>query len=520
MRLSTYFVAGSMILLTGCQSVNSTSYTSIKTDTLPHKKIEQPKISKAIIKPEPIVIEDVWERIRVNMHMPIPNKKLVNQYRDWYINNPRHLALVSERAKPFLFLIVDKIEKRNLPIELALLPIVESSFDPFAYSHGAASGLWQFTTPMAKHFGLEMNWWYDGRRDVAAATDAALDMMQYLYAKTDNNWLYAIAAYNTGEGRVINAVKRNRKKGKKTDFWSLNLPKETERYVPQLLALADVIKNADKYGIKLAPIMNKPAVEIIEIGSQIDLAKAANMANLSITELHRLNPGYNRWATSPTGPNNLVIPSEHAKNFKSELSKSDPHKRLNWLRYKIKAGDNIGVIAQKYDTTVNVLKSVNELSGNLIYEGQYLLIPVAAKDLSAYSLSEEQRLLRKQNRKRANYRFEHKVLPGDSLWKIAKENNIQARQLAAWNNMAPKDPLQIGQKLVIWTNKVSNKQSATAVMRTVYYKVKNGDSISVIANKFNIHIHDVIRWNSLEHQKYLKPGQTLKLFVDVTQMNI
>ena len=517
MRLITYLIAGGVFLVAGCQTVASKPSQIEKPNYLIS---DRQTTAKAAPEPAPIVINDVWERIRLGLKMPVPDQKLVNYYRDWYIKHPNHLAQVSERSVPFMYLIVDKLEKRNLPVELALLPIVESSFDPFAYSHGAASGLWQFTTPMAKYFGLQMNWWYDGRRDVPAATDAALDMMEYLYTKTHQNWLYAMAAYNTGEGRVRNAVKQSDSNNTKTDFWSLNLPSETERYVPQLLALADVIKNADKYGIKLAPIPNKPYVEIIDIGSQIDLAYAAKLANMSLKELHSLNPGYNRWATAPNGPHNLVVPIGKAEHFKLELAKTKAKDRLKWVRYKVKSGDSIGKIAQKYNTTIGVLRSVNELDSNTIYAGKHLLIPVASQNEKVYTLSQQQRLKHKQNIKRANYRMDHLVQSGDSLWKIAKNNKVTIDRLAAWNNMAPKDPLKIGQKLVIWTNTVSSNQTASSVMRKVHYKVRNGESIARIANKFNVTIHDVIRWNSLEKQKYIQPGQTLKLYVDVTKVSI
>ncbi len=206
-------LAGSLSLLGGCQLL---SQAPESTAEAPVKATPAPVITQApqvITEPE-VAVTDVWQRIRSQLNMPVPDEKLVRQYRQWYINNPRHLEQISERAAPFMYLIVEQIEERKLPMELALLPIVESAFDPFAYSHGAASGLWQFTAPMALHFGLEINWWYDGRRDVPAATAAALNMMEYLYDKTGENWLYAIAAYNTGEGRVLNAVKRNRQKGK------------------------------------------------------------------------------------------------------------------------------------------------------------------------------------------------------------------------------------------------------------------------------------------------------------------
>ncbi|WP_108946373.1 LysM peptidoglycan-binding domain-containing protein [Shewanella halifaxensis] len=517
MRVPFLFVAGGIALLTGCQTLDSQ-----KTDEgIPATPVVIEKVKVAPIEPaivEPVEITDIWQRIRLDMQMEVPDEKLVRQYRDWYIKHPQHLERVSERATPFMYLIVEEIEKRNLPIELALLPIVESAFDPFAYSHGAASGLWQFTSPMARHFGLQMNWWYDGRRDVPAATTAALDMLEYLHGKTGENWLYAIAAYNTGEGRVINAAKRNAKKGISTDFFSLNLPRETERYVPQLLALADVIKHADKYGIKLTPISNKPQIEVVDIGSQIDLALAADIANMTTSELHKLNPGYNRWATAPEGPHKLVLPVDKADAFKIALSKTQTNERLNWERYQIKSGDSLGLIAKRYKTTVSALKSVNDIKGNTIVAGKFLLIPVSAKNLDEYLLSADQRLNRQQNKARGSSKITYKVKSGDSLWKIAKQHKVKTAQLASWNSMAPKDPLQIGQKLVIWSGTRSNSQGLSEVMRTVNYKVRSGDSLARIAGKFNVTVNDLVRWNSLEKSKYLQPGQMLKLYVDMTKV--
>ncbi|GIU16015.1 MULTISPECIES: LysM peptidoglycan-binding domain-containing protein [unclassified Shewanella] len=517
MRVPFLFVAGGIALLTGCQTLDNQQ----TSEGIPAKPVAVEKVAPKPIEPEVVkVVEvtDIWQRIRLNMQMEVPDEKLVRQYRDWYIKHPQHLERVSERATPFMYLIVDEIEKRNLPIELALLPIVESAFDPFAYSHGAASGLWQFTSPMARHFGLQMNWWYDGRRDVPAATIAALDMLEYLHGKTGQNWLYAIAAYNTGEGRVINAAKRNKKKGISTDFFSLNLPTETERYVPQLLALADVIKNADKYGIKLTPISNKPQIEVIDIGSQIDLALAADLANMTTSELHKLNPGFNRWATAPEGPHKLVLPVAKADAFKLALNDTSTTVRLNWERYKIKSGDSLGLIAKRYRTTISALKAVNDINGNTIIVGKYLLIPVSAKNLDEYLLSTDQRLVRKQNKARGASKITYKVRSGDSLWKIAKQHKVKTAQLASWNSMAPKDPLQIGQKLVIWSGTVSKKSGLSEVMRTVNYKVRNGDSLARIASKFNVSVNDLVRWNELEKSKYIQPGQMLKLYVDMTKV--
>ncbi|QFU22608.1 LysM peptidoglycan-binding domain-containing protein [Shewanella eurypsychrophilus] len=517
MRKNIIVIAGAIALLSGCQSFD-TSVTDKQEPSLEPTVATDMKSSPVTptVKIDVVEVTDVWQRIRLGITFDVPDQKLVNQYRDWYIKHPQHLERVSERAAPFLYLIVEEIEKRGLPIELALLPIVESAFDPFAYSHGAASGLWQFTSPMARHFGLEMNWWYDGRRDVPAATIAALDMMEYLYKKTDGNWLYAIAAYNTGEGRVINAVKRNKRNGKPTDFWSLSLPTETRRYVPQLIALADVIKNSDKYGTKLFPIANKPNIEVIDVGSQIDLALAAGFAGMTTSDLHKLNPGYNRWATAPKGPHNLVLPVERVAEFKVAMADIDVEDRLNWERYQIKSGDSLGLIAQRYRTTPSALRAVNDIKGNTIIAGRHLLIPVAANDPEQYAHTLEQRVKSKQNISRGSEKIDYTVKSGDSFWKIANAHKIKTAQLARWNNMAPKDTLKIGQKLAIWTGSKSN----SSVTRKVNYTVRSGDSLARIASKFKVSINDLVRWNALEKTKYIQPGQKLKLYVDVTNSRV
>ncbi|WP_417760641.1 LysM peptidoglycan-binding domain-containing protein [Shewanella sp.] len=501
-----------LLLLSGCQVAPS---SDVMDEPISDNSTTVPSVPVAVEQDvqQPAPITDVWQRLREQLNMPIPDQKLVKRYREWYIANPKHLQQISERAKPFLYLIVNDIEQRGLPMELALLPIVESAFDPFAYSPGAASGLWQFTSPMARHFGLKINWWYDGRRDVPAATDAALDMMQYLYEKTDHNWLYAIAAYNTGEGRVINAVKRNAAAGKPTDFWSLSLPRETERYVPQLLALADVIKHASQYGIDLTPIDNSTAVAVIDIGSQLDLAKAAELADIDISELQRLNPGYNHWATAPKGPHKLVVPIDKAEQFSTALAALDPTERLNWLRYQIASGDSLLLIAKKYQTTVDIIRSVNAIKGNRIVAGEYLLIPVSLQEASDYPLSAEQRVLARQSNNNSRYSSKYEVQSGDSLWKIARKFNVGTQQLASWNSMTTKDTLKPGKVLVVWHNAKNGK----GIVRTVKYKVRNGDSLARIAGRFKVTVKQLVKWNRLNEHNYLQPGQTLTLFVDVTR---
>jgi membrane-bound lytic murein transglycosylase D len=464
-----------------------------------------------------IEIKDIWQRVRGQFNFKFEDNGRIAAQRNWYLKHPDYMKRVAIRAKPFLHLIVEKLEQQNMPLELVLLPIVESAFDPFAYSHGRAAGMWQFIPSTGKRFGMKQTWWYDGRRDVMASTQGAIDYLNYLVKMYDGNWFHALAAYNSGEGRVQRAISKNRKAGKPTDFWNLDLPRETRAYVPKLLALADILANSEQYDFKWPKIDNVPFTQEVIVGSQIDLALAAQMAGLTVKEIHSLNPGYNRWATDPNGPFTLLLPIDKAEKFSIELAKTDNSQRLNWVRHKVKSGDSLLKLAKQYHTTTDIISKVNELRSNMIIAGEHLIIPVALKSLDSYSLSQEQRLAKTQSKKRAEYKLDHIVKSGDTFWDLSREYDVNIRQLAKWNGMAPTDTLRQGKKLVIWVNDVSNEQRKNAVMRTLTYTVRNGDSLARIAGKFNVKISDLQKWNQSKLKKYLQPGQKLKIFVDVTR---
>jgi membrane-bound lytic murein transglycosylase D len=464
-----------------------------------------------------VEIKDVWQRVRSQLQFSFEDNKRIAAQRNWYLKHPSYMKRVALRAKPFLHLIVEKIEQQNVPMELVLLPIVESAFDPFAYSHGRAAGMWQFIPSTGKRFGMKQTWWYDGRRDVLASTQGAIDYLNYLVKMFDGNWLHALAAYNSGEGRVQRSIRKNKKAGKPTDFWNLDLPKETRAYVPKLLALADILANGDKYSFDWPVIENIPLTEEVMVGSQIDLALAADMAGLTVKELHALNPGYNRWATDPNGPYHLLLPVDRVENFTDELAKTDSSERLNWVRHKVKSGDSLLKLAKQYHTTTDIITQVNELKSNVIIAGEHLIIPVALKSLDSYSLSQDQRLAKTQSKKSGSYKLKHTVKSGDTFWDISREYKVNLRQLAKWNGMAPTDTLRPGKTLVIWVNNVTKGQREDAVMRTLTYTVRNGDSLARIAGKFNVKVSDLQKWNQSKLKKYLQPGQKLKIFVDVTR---
>lgn len=514
--------------LIGCQT---TQPTSPQVDT----SVEPIETSHVIVDAEPEIIEpqvvvqaaltpqevdNVWQRIRMQFSLDHPINNKVQAQLNWYKKHPAYIKRVSDRAAPYLHFIVEEIEKRGMPLEIALLPVVESAFDPFAYSHGQASGMWQIILDTGKRFGLRHNWWYDGRRDVYASTHAALDYLQYLHKYFEGDWLHALAAYNSGEGRVRRAIRKNTKLGKATDFWALGLPPETRSYVPKLLALAELLAKPEQYNMQWPHIDNKATIALVNTHSQIDLALAAKLADVSLEQLYRLNPGFNRWATDPDGKHKLLLPLSQVDIFNHGLAATSERDRLSWVRYKIKNGDSLGKIAQRHKTTISIIQQVNEIDGNTIVAGKHLLIPVASTKLSDYKLSSDLRLASKQNRKRKGIKTTHLVQSGDNFWDIARKYKVGHRSIAKWNGMAPNDPLMVGQSLVIWQN-VSSKatgSSGNKVTRSIRYKVRRGDSIAKIAQKFRLKINDVKRWNSLQNKKYIQPGQMLKLFIDVTKV--
>lgn len=461
--------------------------------------------------------ELLWERVRLQLQLEVPEHPRLVSQRNWYLRNPQYMDRVSKRAEPFLFMIVEEIERRQLPLELALLPIVESAFDPFAYSHGRASGVWQFIPGTARQYGLDINWWYDGRRDVYAATHAALDYLEALHRFFDGNWYHALAAYNSGEGRVLNAIRKNQRQGKPTDFWSLDLPRETRAYVPKLLALADILKRAEHYQFNWYPIANTPVLDLVEVPAQIDLARAADMAELDLAELHHYNSGFNRWATAPEGPHRLLLPRANASALRTQLAISDPKDWLRWVRHEVKSGESLLVIAKKYHTTPDVIQNVNDISGSIIRAGEHLLVPVATLALADYSLSADARLAASQATERGKQRVDYIVQAGDTLWDISREYKVNLRQLASWNNMAPTDMLRPGQKLAVWLQEARQPRT-NGVIRSVSYRVRSGDSLARIAGRFNVTITDIEKWNQITRSAYLQPGQQLKLFVDVTNL--
>ena len=457
---------------------------------------------------------DIWERLRRGFAL---NRELhqekVQDYVNYFSSNQGYMSRVTERSRRYIFHVAEQLEQAHVPLEFALLPIVESAYDPFAYSHAQASGMWQFIPATGRSFGLNQNWWYDGRRDVVESTRAASEYFNYLAAKFGGDWLLVLAAYNAGEGTVRRAIERNKRRGKGTTFWDLKLPRETRKYVPQLLALAEVVAHPERYKVPLHKVDNTPYYAAVNVGSQIDLAQASELAGIEIKELYLLNPGYNRWATDPNGNHRLLIPAEKQEQFMTALAKLPADQRVTWQRYKVARGDSLSVIARRYETTVAAIQQTNKLRGNNIRAGQTLLIPSASGPDAQYAYSIDQRMKRRQS-SGSGRKTSYTVRPGDTLWGIAQSLNVKVRQLASWNSMAPGDTLRPGRKLLAYTDGGSSNKQQSRTTRKVSYRVRNGDSLYRIARKFRIDIGDIVRWNKINKNTYLQPGQRLTLFVD------
>ena len=320
---------------------------------------------------------DLFARMRSGFALPPVDELAVQREIAWYQRHPAYLARTFGRGKRYLHHIVEELEGRGMPRELALLPVVESAFDPFALSHRLASGLWQFVPRTGRRYGLEQDWWSDDRRDVLAATRAALDHLGELHEEFRGDWLLALAAYNAGSPKVRRAVARNERGGRPTDFFALPLPRETRAYVPKLLALSRLVAEPGAYGVALPPIPDEPYFAQVDIGSQIDLELVADRAGIPREELRALNPAFNRFATAPDGPHRLLVPAPARESVERAVASLPPGVRLRLAHHKVRRGDTLGAIARRHGISVAVLRAVNRLRGSLIRPGQDLLVPLS-----------------------------------------------------------------------------------------------------------------------------------------------
>ncbi len=424
---------------------------------------------------------DIWDRVREGLVLADVRRPSRAAPVRWAGLRQAFIDQIVERATPYLHHIVEEAERRDMPTDVALLPIVESAYRAEARSPGHAAGIWQLIPSTGRHFGLKQNAWYDGRRDVLASTDAALDYLEVLHERFDGDWLNAFAAYNCGEGMIERAIARNRRAGRGTDFWSLALPAETRGFVPKLIAVSKIVANPAGHKLSLRPIPDKPYLAEVEVGRQIRLAEAAKLAGVSVEELRRLNPGLIQSITAPSGPHRLAVPVDRAAAFRRRLAghshikiKGGPHnpgrtlarvrsyvslgqrvddRRLavmsvpGWSRgttHRVRAGDTLWDLSQTYRVPLAALREANGLGAmaagikTRLRPGQELLIPSPA------ALGAETSVVRKPRR------VHHRIQPGDSLPRIARRYRVSVNQLRHWNPPAAYRSMKPGSLLVVY----------------------------------------------------------------------
>ncbi len=496
---------GAMLLISGCQTTDSQGYRQTgqldqPVEPLVTSPFPAPTVPPSVRAPIPEATKPhtLWGRIRAGFTLDpasIDNPR-IDQQRIVFASQTRYFELTSARAQRYLYYVVEQLDERQMPLELALLPFIESAYNPQAISSAQAAGLWQFIPSTGRNFSLRQDWWYDGRRDITASTGAALDYLTLLNGYFDGDWLLALAAYNCGEGCVGRAIKRNEALGLPTDYWNLQLPRETMNYVPKLLALAQIVDSPTAYGTVLPSLANEPYFAGVAIDQQIDLHKVAELADLSTDELLSLNPAFNQRVTAPNGEYQLLIPVDHVEQFTAALASLPANERVNYQHYRVRSGDTLSQIAQRHQLSVSVIRDVNDINGNLLRVGQTLMLPQLAGSPAAPAT----------NALAGADSLRYRIQPGDNLWTIARAHGTTVNRIKRDNNLSS-NGLTVGETLVLQTGGTSSGGDA----RRVAYTVRSGDSLYTIAQRFNVDVDKIRDWNQLG--RYLQPGQQLTLFV-------
>lgn len=544
LRLAVCTLAG--LSLAGCASVtpqpgqqqsaapssqqNSNTHTDASsdngddTDTVPEH---------ARWHPIPNPTNDLWIRVRNGYELaPQYGHPAIREWVAFYLSHDKHLSSSLRRARRYLWHVVDAVGARGMPMELALLPIVESGYESSAVSYSGAGGLWQFMPPTANDMGLRQTWWYDGRYDALAATDAALDYLSWLHDYFDGDWLLALAAYNAGPGRVAEALERARARGVPTNFWHLDLPRETTAYVPKLLALRRLLADPARYGLDWPQLASKPQTVEVELPAPIEMDIAADMANMPESRLRDLNPGVKHGATDPRHEGaDLLVPIEKADTLRVALAQAEPAQLVTRDRYQVQPGDTLSEIAHAHNISVAALRRANSLQGERILIGQRLVLPgpgapaqaptkpyVVQPGDSLWQIAHRHGIslasLRRVNNLSGSVLTPgqtlqlpmtaapetYKVHPGDTLWAIAQRYNVTLAQLREWNRLDD-SMLQPGQKLAI----------NGAAPLPDFYHVQDGDTLWAIAQRFEIQVATLRHLNDIGNRNTIRPGQRLRL---------
>ena len=487
-QLLTIFI--SLILIVGCQQMGVVeNYNKEKiVESIPINNILQHE-NKII------TYEDIWEYILSNN--PENKEAYINErilfYMNMHLKDADKFEQYLNDSYYFIYYVIKELEKEKLPLELALIPYIESNYDPFSISSSGAVGMWQFMPKTGRLYELNKTWWNEDRHDPYRSTEAAVDYLKYLYERFNQDVYLTLAAYNAGPTLLSRRINQNKRRGLETDFWSLNLPNQTKEYVPKYIALKELIFNSEKYELTLPEIPHKPVVQKIIIPGQVEVITLSEFLDIKPELLYKLNAGYTKWASAPKDQSIFYIPIEKYYLFESEDNPFRDTNQINWISHIVESGDSLWALASKYDTEVGIIKQINYLNNDLLSIGSTLLIPLSKSKSNTFIPYEM-----------------HIVSEGDTLWDIARTYNLEVSDLANMNSINENSYLQLGQQLTIGNKNIH--RNIESKKRTILYSIKQGDNLYKISELFDVTIKSIKDINNFEDDT-LMPGQIIKIAI-------
>ena len=489
--MERHFLKKYLILITivGCQQIEiieNNNNDPVKSN-----------LSIDLMKPENVIIqyENIWDYIFENNLKR--NEVVINDQVLFYMN--MHLKDIDKFKEYlndsyyFIFYVVNELEKENLPLELALIPYIESNYDPFSISSSGAVGMWQFMPRTGRLYELNKTWWNEDRHDPYRSTEAAVGYLKYLYGRFDNDIYLTLAAYNAGPTLLNRRINQNKRRGLETDFFSLDLPTQTKEYVPKFIALKELVFNSSKYEISLPDIPNSDVVKKINIPGQVEVITLSEFLDVKPELLYKLNAGYTKWASAPKDQSVFYIPVEKYYLFANDDNPFKDSNQINWISHVVESGDSLWALATKYDTEVKIIEQINYLNNDLLSIGSTLLIPLSKTKTNNFIPYEM-----------------HIVSEGDTLWGIARTYNLEVSDLAKMNSINKDSFLRLGQQLTIGNKNIH--RNIESKKRTILYSIKQGDNLFKISELFDVTIKSIKEINNFNDDT-LMPGQIIKIAI-------
>ena len=486
-QLLTFFI---LITLIGCQQIEIIESYDEKQIQISTSDSEQ-SLSQDLVIPS----KNIWEYMFANN--PQNNSETINEQVLFYMN--MHLKDIDKFKEYlndsyyFMYFVIEELEKEQLPLELSLIPYIESNYDPFSISSSGAVGMWQFMPRTGRLYELNKTWWNEDRHDPYRSSQAAVGYLKYLYNRFGQDIYLTLAAYNAGPTLLDRRINQNKRRGLETDFWSLSLPNQTKEYVPKYLALKELVFNAEKYELLLPDIPNSPVVRRIKIPGQVEIITLSEFLDIKPELLYKLNAGYTKWASAPKDESIFYIPIDKYFLFESEANPFQDTNQINWISHVVESGDSLWALASKYDTEVQIIEQINFLNNDLLTIGSTLLIPLSKTPTNNFIPYEM-----------------HIVSEGDTLWDIANTYNLQVSDLAKMNSIDERSYLQLGQQLTIGNKNIH--RNIESKKRTILYSIKQGDNLYKISELFDVTIKSIEEINDFRDEP-LMPGQIIKIAI-------